>query len=232
MKRFANHPEPWGEFVDVKQWGVIKNPQKYAGKEFFIGAVTDPYMPEEKTYRKTLTFLEQMQGVNIKITIQTKSDLVLRDLDLIKTFPGARVGFSINTLDEAFRNDMDKAIRIERRLTAMQKFHRAGVRTTCFISPIFPGITDISSLLTAQKTYAISFGWKISIYGEAINRLFWHISDKSIPHYFLYMRKYISAAAGHIGNFSTVKCEIIQKPVDSIMCVMTTDWKSRSTLRR
>ena len=42
MKRFANHPEPWGEFLDIKYWPVIKNPKKYAGKELFIGSVTDP----------------------------------------------------------------------------------------------------------------------------------------------------------------------------------------------
>ena len=35
MKRFTNHPEPWGEFIDVKYWPEIKNPEKYAGKEAF-----------------------------------------------------------------------------------------------------------------------------------------------------------------------------------------------------
>ena len=43
MKRFANHPEPWGDFVDVKVWPDIKNPNKYAGKEAFLGSVTDCY---------------------------------------------------------------------------------------------------------------------------------------------------------------------------------------------
>lgn len=53
MKRFTNHPEPWGDFLDVKYWPIIKNPQKYAGKELFIDSVTDPYNPEEKTYGRT-----------------------------------------------------------------------------------------------------------------------------------------------------------------------------------
>ena len=35
MKRFTNHAEPWGEFLDVKYWKSIKNPGKYAGKELF-----------------------------------------------------------------------------------------------------------------------------------------------------------------------------------------------------
>lgn len=123
----------------MKYWPVIKNPQKYAGKELFIGSVTGPYNPQEETYVRTRALLEQLQGGGAKISIATKSDLILRYLDLIKTFPDARVFWSINTLDEMFREDMDKAVSIQRRLAAMEAFHKAGVRTTCFISPIFPG---------------------------------------------------------------------------------------------
>ena len=95
--------------------------------------------------------LEQLQGSGIKITIQTKSDLVLRDIDLLKTFSDIRVGFSINTLDESFRADMDKAVTIERRLAAMKALHDAGIRTTCFISPIFPALTDVPSIIDRVK---------------------------------------------------------------------------------
>lgn len=152
MKRFTNHPEPWGDFLDVKYWPNIKNPKKYAGKELFIGSVTDPYNPQEETYRRTRALLEQLQGSGAKISIATKSDLILRDLDLIKTFPDARVSWSINTLDETFREDMDKAVSIQRRLAAMKAFYNAGVRTTCFISPIFPGITDVKAIIQRART--------------------------------------------------------------------------------
>ena len=91
--------------------------------------------------------LEQLKGSGAKISIATKSDLVLRDLDLIKTFPRARVSWSINTLDEKFKGEMDRAVSIRRRLAAMETFYRAGVRTTCFISPIFPGITDVKAII-------------------------------------------------------------------------------------
>lgn len=151
MKRFTNHPEPWGSFVDVKQWEAIKNPKKYAGKEAFIGSVTDPYQPCEETYRRTRALLEELSGSGIKISIATKSDLVLRDLDLIRTFPEARVSFSVNTLDEGFRSQMDSAASIERRLAAMKAFYDAGVQTTCFISPIFPGITDAKAIIERAK---------------------------------------------------------------------------------
>ena len=151
MKRFTNHPEPWGDFLDVKYWPVIKNAHKYCGKELFIGSVTDPYNPQEETYKRTRELLTQLQGSGCKISIQTKSDLVLRDIDLIKTFPDIRIGFSINTLDEEFKDDMDQAVSIERRLSAMKQFHDAGIRTTCFISPIFPGITDVKAIIDRVK---------------------------------------------------------------------------------
>lgn len=153
MKRFTNHSEPWGTFLDVKYWPEIKHPERYAGKEFFLGSVTDPYLPQEETYRRTQSLLEQLQGSGVRLSIATKSDLVLRDLDLIKTFPDARVSWSINTLDENFKDDMDSAVSIQRRLTAMEEFHRAGVRTTCFISPIFPSITDAKSIIRQVKEH-------------------------------------------------------------------------------
>ena len=151
MKRFTNHPEPWGEFIDVKYWDAIKNPEKYKNKELFIGSVTDPYNLAEKTFKRTRALLVELQGSGAKLSIATKSDLILRDLDLIKTFPDARVSWSINTLDEAFKDDMDKAVSIERRFAAMEAFHQAGIRTTCFISPIFPGITDVKEIIERAK---------------------------------------------------------------------------------
>ncbi len=151
MKRFTGHTEPWGTFLDVKIWPEIKNPKKYYGKELFIGSVTDPYLPQEEQYRRTRALLEQLQGSGAQISIATKSDLILRDLDLIKSFPNARVSWSVNTLDEDFKNDMDNAVSIERRLRAMEIFHRAGVRTTCFVSPIFPEITDVKGIIHRAK---------------------------------------------------------------------------------
>ena len=151
MKRFTGHPEPWGTFLDVKHWPKIRDPSKYDGKEIFIGSVTDPYLPQESEHGRTRALLEQLQGSGARISIATKSDLILRDLDLIASFPDARVSWSINTLDETFRGDMDRAVSIERRLEAMRKFHEAGVRTTCFISPIFPGITDPKKIILGAK---------------------------------------------------------------------------------
>ena len=151
MKRFTNHPEPWGEFIDVKNWPAIKDRGQFRGKEAFFSSVTDPYQPHETRFKRTRMILEQLQGSGIRLSISTKSDLILRDLDLIKTFPGSRVSWSINTLDEEFRKEMDRAVSIERRLEAMRQFYEAGIETTCFISPIFPGITDVKAIIEQVK---------------------------------------------------------------------------------
>lgn len=151
MKRFTRHNENWGSFVDVKYWDKIINPQKYYGKELFIGSVTDPYQPCGKEFERTKTLLEELKGSGAKLSISTKSDLILRDLELIKSFPNARVSWSINTLDENFKKDMDKGVSIERRLNAMKIFHDSGIRTTCFISPIFPCITDVKAIILKAK---------------------------------------------------------------------------------
>ena len=88
--------------MDVKRWKPLKNARKYDGKQVFVGSVCDPYMPEEAEYGRTRALLEELVGSGMEVSLQTKSDLVLRDIDLISQLPGARVGFSINTLDEGF----------------------------------------------------------------------------------------------------------------------------------
>ena len=125
MKRFTGHTEEWGTFMDVKE-----------------------------TYKNTRRLLEELKDSGADILICTKSDLVLRDLDLLKEInenSRLTVSWSINTLDEEFKDDMDAAVSIERRLAAMKEVYAAGIRTICFISPVFPGITDIEAIIDRTK---------------------------------------------------------------------------------
>ena len=154
MKRFTGHTEDWGTFMDVKEWPSIKNPKKYAGQKVIIGTVTDGYNPLEETYGKTRKILEELKDSGADILICTKSDLVLRDLYLLKEINKNNmltVSWSVNTLDESFKDDMDAAVSIERRLAAMKQVYDAGIRTVCFISPVFPGITDIEAIIERAK---------------------------------------------------------------------------------
>jgi radical SAM mobile pair protein B len=154
MKRFTGHTEDWGTFMDVKEWPAITNPQKYAGQKVIIGTVTDGYNPLEEKFGKTRLLLEQLKDSGADILICTKSDLVLRDMDLLTEINKRNrltVSWSVNTLDEDFKNDMDAAVSIERRLAAMKQVYDAGIRTVCFISPVFPGITDIEAIFERVK---------------------------------------------------------------------------------
>ncbi len=146
MKRFTGHKEEWGTFLDVKHWPEIKNPKKYAGQRVVIGSVTDGYNPQEEQFGNTRKLLEQLIGSDADILICTKSDLVVRDIDLLKKLGRVTVSWSINTLDENFKNDMDSASSIERRISAMKQVYEAGIRTVCFVSPVFPGITDFEAI--------------------------------------------------------------------------------------
>ena len=154
MKRFTGHTEAWGSFMDVKHWPAIKDPKKYAGQKIVIGTVTDGYNPLEESYQNTRKLLEELKDSGGDIVICTKSDLVLRDMDLLTELNRncrLTVSWSVNTLDEAFREDMDAAASIERRLAAMKEVYDAGIRTICFISPVFPGITDIEAIFERAK---------------------------------------------------------------------------------
>lgn len=151
MKRFTGHTEPWGTFLDVKHWPEIQNPRKYEGQRVVIGSVTDGYLPQEEQFGNTRRLLEQLKDSGAEILICTKSDLVVRDIDLLREMGKVTVSWSINTLDENFRADMDKAVSIERRLNAMKQVYDAGIRTVCFISPVFPGITDFEAIFQQTK---------------------------------------------------------------------------------
>ena len=95
MKRFTGHTEPWGTFLDVKHWPAIKNPQKYKGQRLVIGSVTDGYLPQEAQFQNTRKLLEQLLGSKAEILICTKSDLVIRDIDLLKKL-GKGHGFLVD----------------------------------------------------------------------------------------------------------------------------------------
>lgn len=98
-----------------------------------------------------LELLEQLKDSRAEVLIRTKSDLVIRDIDLLKERGKGTVSWSINTLDEDFWADMDKAVSIERRLHAMEQVYIAGIQTVCFITPVFPVTTDFEAISQRVK---------------------------------------------------------------------------------
>lgn len=140
--------ERWGEYVDIKYWKPLtpKQKEKLRGVRVTISSATDPYQPVEQEYRRTRALLEELRGAGADVQIITKSASVVEDWQLLKELD-ATVAFSINTHDENFRADMDCASTISERMEAMEWLHEKGIHTVCFVSPIFPGITDAPKII-------------------------------------------------------------------------------------
>lgn len=183
MKRFTGHSEEWGSFLDVKECEKAIDRSKLAGKSVFLSSVTDCYNPLEEKYGATGKILEQLVDADCEVTISTKSSLILRDLDLLKKFPDLKVAFSVNTLDETFRKDMDRASAISERLEAVRKLHRAGIYTVIFISPIFPYITDCREIIDATKLDADEYWFENLNLRGAYKKEILHYIDEKYPQY-------------------------------------------------
>lgn len=70
---------------------------------------------------------------------------------MLKKFQNLKVAFSINTLDEDFKTDMDNASKISERLKALRILYDEGIYTVLFMSPIFPYITDCKKIIDISK---------------------------------------------------------------------------------
>lgn len=151
MKRFTNHGEEWGSFIDIKRCDKPISSRRLQGKSVFLSSVTDCYNPFEEKYRITRSILEQLAGMDCELTISTKSHLILRDIDLLKQCKNLKVSISMNTLDEQFRKDMDRADSILERLETLRTLHENGIYTVLFMSPIFPGITDFREIIEKSR---------------------------------------------------------------------------------
>lgn len=142
MKRFTGHREPWGSFVDVKinAAEVLSRQMKTAKSgHVMISSVTDPYQSLEEKYRLTRQCLEVLLPHQFSIGILTKSPLVLRDLDLLKRFKEAEVGFTITTDDEETKKIFEPhAPPIEARVLALKTLYEQGIKTYAFIGPALP----------------------------------------------------------------------------------------------
>lgn len=113
-----------------------------------IGRDTDPYQPVEETLRHTRTALELLSKHAFPVCILTKSDRVVRDLDLLSIMPGSSVGFSLSFHSEQIRSLFERsASPNESRLDALKKAREGRIETYVLISPIFPFLTDVDALI-------------------------------------------------------------------------------------
>lgn len=159
MKRFTGHRENWGEFVDVKinapELLIVEIKKKKVGR-VWVSGICDPYQPIEEKYELTKKCLEILMKNDWPVTIQTKSPLVLRDLELLKKFKEIEVGFTITTADEEIRKIFEmRAPPIQERLKALDRLHSEGIKTFAMIAPILPGTEELVNKLKGKIDYAM-----------------------------------------------------------------------------
>ena len=159
MKRVTGHKEPWGGFVDVK----INAPdllrleiQKKKRARVWLSGVCDPYQPLEKKYRLTRQCLEILAQQEWPVIIQTRSPLVLRDMDIILNARDVEVGLSVTTADDNIRKLFEPdAPPIPDRIQALEELHNAGIRTYAMIAPVLPGAEGLAGLLKGKVDYVL-----------------------------------------------------------------------------
>ncbi len=184
MKRFTGHREPWGEFVDVK----INAPELLAKEiarkpmgRVWVSGVCDPYQPIEKKYRLTRRCLEILLARDWPVTIQTKSSLVLRDIDILETSGKVEVGFSVTTTEEKIRRIFEPGTSpIRERILALKTLHAKGIRTFAMIAPLLPGAEKLTGELEGAVDFVLvdrlNYHYANRMYRE--HNLEWAIEDR------------------------------------------------------
>jgi DNA repair photolyase len=149
-------PIDWGNWVGVKT-----NLPNLLAKELKekdrgtigVGTVTDPYQPIEKDRKITRYSLELILKAGWPVSIQTKSKLVLKDLDLFKRFSNIEVIITITTLDDFQRKILEPgASGIEMRISALKKLSEEGIHTKVFFGPAYP-TTSMEETSQIVKTF-------------------------------------------------------------------------------
>jgi DNA repair photolyase len=159
MKRFTGHAEPWGQFVDVKVNAVDLLRVEIKKKKMdrvWISGVCDAYQPLEARYQLTRQCLEILAQYNWPVTIQTRSPLVLRDLDILQKGEHFEVGFSVTTANDAIRSLFEPAApAIQERINALDTLHQAEIKTFAMIAPMLPDAEYLAEMLVGKVDYVI-----------------------------------------------------------------------------
>jgi DNA repair photolyase len=145
MRKYSHHHQhaQWGAFVECKA-NIVALLRKELGRKrtrgsVMISSVCDPYQPVERQWRLTRGCLEALGEFGWEVEILTRSPLVTRDLDLLKTMEQVSVGFSIGTDNDGVRSALEPlAPPLQSRVEALKELHEAGITTWVFIAPMLP----------------------------------------------------------------------------------------------
>ncbi|HET9696292.1 MAG TPA: radical SAM protein [Terriglobales bacterium] len=130
-----------------------------------IGTATDPYQPAERRYEVTRSVLEEFANLEgYDISIVTKSNLVVRDADVLRRIAEKNkmyVNLTVTTLDADLARLLEpRAPRPDLRLNAVRELNLAGVPAGVICAPVLPGITDSLQQLDALVQATVAVGGK------------------------------------------------------------------------
>ena len=152
MKKFKDRPQDWGDFVDVKVNApeVLTNQLRKIKKpgEVFMSSICDAWQPLEAKYRLSQACLKILIESGFRVSILTKSSLILRDLDLLASYKTTSLGMTITTLTPDLQVALEPyASAAEDRINTLKKANEKGIKTWVFVGPLIPEFTDTEANL-------------------------------------------------------------------------------------
>lgn len=167
-----------------------------------MGAMTDPYIPLESKIGNVRKALSLAYQYGFGITLITKSNLVLRDLDLLKAINEETkcvVQMTLTTADEDLCKKIEPNVcTTKERVAALKKLHEEGIPTVIWLCPILPFINDTEENIRELLEYCIeakvygviNFGMGLTLregnreyFYSQLDRLFPHMKEKYIQAY-------------------------------------------------
>lgn len=126
------------------------------------GAMCDPYIPQERELKLTRRCLEIIRRYDFGAAVQTKSDLVLRDIDLLSDInrsTKAVVQMTLTTYDDSLCRVIEPNVCVtSRRFEALRELKRAGIPTVVWLCPLLPYINDTKENILCIVDYAARAG--------------------------------------------------------------------------
>ena len=144
---FARDPQlrdTWGDWVDAKQNAVelvrrACSRRGMRGKSVYMSTVTDPYQPIERQLELTRDILSELVAIQPRLTVQTRSPLATRDVDLFREFDSVQVNMTITTDSDAVVRAFEPHCPTNRkRLTAIAEVAEAGIDCGITMTPLLP----------------------------------------------------------------------------------------------
>ena len=158
-KRY-NHGE-WGTWVIVKENLPQLVKHEHPNGRVYMSSVSDPYQPLETKLKLTRKSLENLDKTT-HISILTKSNLIVSDIDLLKLFPNLEAGLTINDYSGELKKVLEPfSPTNERRIEALKVLNEYHIKTYTFVSPIIPELTDVEQIVKQTKSFSDFFWFEL-----------------------------------------------------------------------